>query len=101
MTTAPQVADRVWAALRKVDDPELGINVVDLGLVYSVAVEGKRAEIRMTMTSPACPLGPYITDQARAAIEDELPELESVDIELVWDPPWHPGMMAEHVAFPR
>lgn len=98
MTAAPTDSERVWAALRSVDDPELGINVVDLGLVYAVALEGKRVAVQMTMTSPACPLGPYITEQARQAIESALPDLESVEIELVWEPPWHPGMMAEHVA---
>lgn len=98
MTAEPSQSERVWAALRRVDDPELGINVVDLGLVYAVAVEGKRVDVRMTMTSPACPLGPYITEQARQAILAELPELESIEIELVWEPPWHPGLMAEHVA---
>jgi metal-sulfur cluster biosynthetic enzyme len=98
MTPAEAVTERIWSALRSVDDPELGINIVDLGLVYAVLLEPGRVAIRLTMTSPACPLGPFIVDQARAAIESFVPEAGEVDIELVWEPPWHPGLMAEHVA---
>lgn len=98
MTEHPGAVERIWAALRSVDDPELGINIVDLGLVYGVDAEDGRVSIRLTMTSPACPLGPMIVDQARAAIESSVPEAGEVDIELVWEPPWHPGLMAEHVA---
>ena len=61
-------------------------------------LKAARASIQMTMTSPACPLGPFIMDQARSAIEVQVPELAEVEIELVWEPPWHPGLMAEHVA---
>ena len=98
MSVAPGITERIWGALRGVDDPELGISIVDLGLVYSVDVAAARASIQMTMTSPACPLGPFIMDQARSAIEVQVPELAEVEIELVWEPPWHPGLMAEHVA---
>lgn len=98
MTATEALNERIWGALRSVDDPELGINIVDLGLVYAVRLEAGRASIRLTMTSPACPLGPFIVDQARAAIESFVPEAGEVDIELVWEPPWHPGLMAEHVA---
>ena len=77
-------------ALRDVIDPEVGINVVDLGLVYGVEIDGKDARVRMTMTTPACPLGPYIGETAETAIRARLPEGGEVSIELGWDPPWTP-----------
>lgn len=85
----------VWEALRYVMDPELGINIVDLGLVYRAEVEGGRVRVEMTMTTPACPVGPYLRDLAEAAIRENGMGVESVDVRLVWDPPWHPGMMSE------
>jgi metal-sulfur cluster biosynthetic enzyme len=93
MGTAPDAVTEgsaeasVVEALRTVIDPEVGINVVDLGLVYGVSVADGRVDVAMTMTTPACPLGPLIRSQARRAIEDATPEAE-VDVHLVWDPPW-------------
>lgn len=79
--------ERATEALRRVIDPEVGINVVDLGLVYGVEVDESRVVVTMTMTSPACPLGDMIQSQAERAIELALPG-RSVEIELVWHPPW-------------
>lgn len=87
--------ERVLAALQQVLDPELGINIVDLGLVYSVERRGSHAHVTMTMTTPACPLSSYLVDEVEAAIWQRLPEIESVEVSLVWDPPWHPGLMSE------
>ncbi len=95
---ARQVQEReaqVLEALREVIDPELGVNIVDLGLVYSVAVRDGEVQVKMTMTTPACPLGAFLVDMAEAAIWRSIPEVESVWVELVWDPPWHPGMMSQ------
>jgi metal-sulfur cluster biosynthetic enzyme len=89
--------ESVWRALATVDDPELGVNGVDLGLVYSVNVDGELARVEMTMTSPTCPLGPFIAEQAKEAVSAALPELRRVEVELVWDPPWEPSRMADHV----
>jgi metal-sulfur cluster biosynthetic enzyme len=86
----PDVRD----ALRHVIDPELGINIVDLGLVYGVEIEGARVRVRMTMTTPACPLGAYLSDLARSEVHDRLPGVQDVVVELVWEPPWDPGMMS-------
>lgn len=86
---------QVLDALRQVIDPELGINVVDLGLVYSVKVEDRRVRVAMTMTTQACPLHSYLTEMADAAIRQCVPDVQSVDIEMVWDPPWAPAMMSE------
>jgi metal-sulfur cluster biosynthetic enzyme len=87
--------EAVWDALRTVNDPEVGMNVVDLGLVYGVAVEGADVRVALTMTSPACPLGDVIVENAAAAIRAAAPEARTVDIALVWDPPWTPDRMSD------
>jgi metal-sulfur cluster biosynthetic enzyme len=87
--------DAVWDALRTVNDPEVGMNVVDLGLVYGVTVEGADVRVELTMTSPACPLGDVIVENAAAAIRAAAPEARTVDVALVWEPPWTPDRMSE------
>jgi metal-sulfur cluster biosynthetic enzyme len=82
-------------ALRHVVDPELGVNIVDLGLVYRIEVEGARARIAMTMTSPACPLVDYLKDLVTSAIRERVPDIVDVDITLEWEPPWDPDMMSD------
>jgi metal-sulfur cluster biosynthetic enzyme len=86
---------RAEQALRGVVDPELGINVVDLGLVYGLDLDGATLRIRLTMTSPGCPLGSYLAEAAEAAVREALPELEAVQVRLVFDPPWGPERMSE------
>ncbi len=81
-------------ALRDVIDPELGINIVDLGLVYEVAIDGARVRIVMTMTSPACPLGDYLKALVDTRIKGQL-GADDVEIAFVWTPPWQPDMMSE------
>ena len=85
----------VREALRAVTDPEIGINVVDLGLVYDVAVEGERVRVRMTMTTPTCPLGEALTAEAEATIRRSVPGVGSVTVDLVWDPPWDMAKMSD------
>ncbi len=87
--------ERIREALRTVIDPELGIDVVSLGLVRSVEVAEDEVRVRMTMTTPACPLGPQIRDEAVDAVREAVPEASRVDVELVWDPPWTPDEMSE------
>lgn len=82
-------------ALRRVIDPEIGVNIVDLGLVYRIEVEGARARIAMTMTSPACPLAEYLKDLVASAIRRHVPDVVGVDITLAWEPPWNPEMMSD------
>jgi metal-sulfur cluster biosynthetic enzyme len=86
--------ERIREALRAVMDPEIGINIVDLGLVYGVEVRGNDVHITLTMTTRACPLHEYITETARTAVRQALPEAERVEVEMVWDPPWSPAMMS-------
>ncbi len=86
--------EQVKQALRQVIDPELGLNIVDLGLIYSLEVRGSRVELAMTMTSPACPLGDYLLEMVEAVLRQQIAEIESVILKLVWEPPWHPGLMS-------
>lgn len=85
----------VREALRAVIDPEIGVNVVDLGLVYGVAVEGDQVRVTMTMTSPACPLAEYMKADAEAAVRSRVAGVQSVQIALVWNPPWTPDLMSD------
>ena len=86
--------DMVRGALRSVEDPEAGMSIVDLGLVYGVRCEPARVHVEMTMTSPACPAAPYLVDEAAAAIRAIAPEGTDVQVELVWEPPWTPERMS-------
>jgi metal-sulfur cluster biosynthetic enzyme len=86
--------DEALETLRKVIDPEIGINIVDLGLVYEVDVDDSRINVDMTMTTAACPLGAYITDQAATMLRRSFPEAE-VNVNLVWVPQWTPEMMSD------
>jgi len=81
--------DAVRAALRRVKDPELNLNIVDLGLVYSIAVAGPKVSIDMSLTSPGCPSGPEIMTAAEQQIRS-LDGVEDVAVNLVWDPMWSP-----------
>jgi metal-sulfur cluster biosynthetic enzyme len=82
-------------ALRTVYDPEIGINIVDLGLVYDVLVEDDgEVGITMTLTSPGCPLSHVIGEQVRESL-DGFPGITNVKLDLVWTPPWNPSMMSE------
>lgn len=82
----------VRGALRQVKDPELDMNIIDLGLVYDVEVDGDRVDVKMTLTSPGCPAGPMITNDAYRVIR-ALEGVRDVDIEIVWEPYWTPERM--------
>lgn len=91
----PLTEDEIRNALYRVIDPEVGINVVDLGLVYGITIELNQVHVAMTMTTPACPMGGMIMENARRAIADIAPENVEVTIKLVWDPPWSSDLMTE------
>lgn len=80
-------ADSVRDALREVIDPEVGINIVDLGLVYDVVIDGAGVQVLMTMTTPACPLGPYLLEEATTSVQRAYPGAE-VDVQITWSPAW-------------
>lgn len=87
-------AEDLRSALSLVVDPELHMNIVDLGLVYEVTMENGLATVQMTLTTPGCPYGPYILHEVDMACKSQ-PGVEDVNIEVVWDPPWSPEMMSE------
>jgi metal-sulfur cluster biosynthetic enzyme len=92
----PPSADQVRLALRKVKDPELNLNIVDLGLVYDIAVDGADVQIDMTLTSPGCPAGPQIMGDIERAVK-ALPGVANVNLNLVWDPFWTPDKIEPRV----
>lgn len=86
--------EEILEQLKQVLDPEIGMDVVNLGLVYDVEITGDRVYIKMTMTAPTCPVTPWILSEAQRIVEN-LEGVEAADIELVWDPPWNPSMMTD------
>jgi probable FeS assembly SUF system protein SufT len=102
--TAPEVSgpfseQAVWEALKTCFDPEIPVNIVDLGLVYDLAVEktpagGHHVDVKMTLTAPGCGMGPVIAEDARQKIA-ALPSVESAKVHIVWDPVWAPQMISE------
>ncbi|MDQ6885779.1 MAG: metal-sulfur cluster assembly factor [Gemmatimonadota bacterium] len=88
--------DQVKAALRKVKDPELNLNIVDLGLIYAIAVEGSRVSIDMSLTSPGCPSGPEIMTSAEEQLR-AMPGVEDVAMNLVWQPFWTPDRIEPRI----
>ncbi|MCC6850595.1 MAG: metal-sulfur cluster assembly factor [Deltaproteobacteria bacterium] len=87
--------DEVTRALRLVIDPEVGINVVDLGLIYGIDLEPDTVNVRLAMTSPTCPLSGYLVDTASRSIARQVSDVGRVFVTLVDDPPWGPEMMSE------
>jgi len=88
--------DQVKLALRRVKDPDLQLNIIDLGLVYGIAVDGSTVKVDMTLTSPACPSGPELMTNAENEIKS-LPGVEKVEVNLVWMPFWTPEKMEPRV----
>jgi len=85
---------RIMACLGEVFDPELGVNIVDLGLVYGVKYDEGTAHICMTLTTPGCPMHDMMTGGVRRALEG-LPDVKAVEVEVVWEPRWNPAMMSD------
>ncbi len=85
----------VWDALSGILDVEVGVNIVDLGLVYRVSVSGDKARVDITATSPSCPVHVSMAEEARQAILREVPMLSEAQVQVVWDPPWTPDRMSE------
>lgn len=90
----PGLLETVTAALKGVVDPEMAVNIVDLGLVYGVAIDGRDARVRITMTSAACPVAELIIDDVTFSLSETLGAGASVEVDLVWDPPWGPERMS-------
>ena len=86
--------ERVLEVLSEVYDPEIPIDIVNLGLIYGIDIDGRNVLITMTMTAPGCPASTQIAGESKLMVE-ELDSVDNVDIEIVWDPPWDPSKMSE------
>lgn len=96
-TSDQTIRERVYAALSNVWDPELGIDVVNLGLIYDVRVDEEGVEVDMTLTTPGCPVSDSLPYEARHALSMAIPEVP-VRLDVVWDPPWTPERLSEDAA---
>lgn len=94
MAALPSV-EALRQALRQVIDPEAGINIVELGLIYALEVGPDSVRIDLTMTSPACPMGEMLLEDTREAVVALLPPDVELDLQLVWEPPWTPARMSD------
>jgi metal-sulfur cluster biosynthetic enzyme len=90
--------DDVVEALRQVEDPELGMDIVDLGLLYDVEIEGPKVKVIHSLTSMGCPAGPMIQEDIHNTTA-ALPGVEEVEVELTWSPPWTPERMSDDAKF--
>jgi metal-sulfur cluster biosynthetic enzyme len=85
----------VLQVLRSVKDPEVGVNIVDLGLVYRALRKADGIEVALTLSAPSCPMSEMLLEEAREALRARFADVQSIRVELVWDPPWTPDRMSE------
>jgi len=85
--------EEVWSTLKQVIDPEIGLSIVDLGLVYSVEVNNNEVNVKMTLTNPACPLQSYLKAQVEEAVS-KLPNVKKAEVQLIFEPAWTPERMS-------
>ena len=97
-SSGPLNEDQIWEALRGCYDPEIPVNIVDLGLIYDLRIDDsgstKQVFIQMTLTAQGCGMGPVIAEDAKTRIE-KLSDVDSAKVDIVWDPPWNPRMISE------
>ncbi|TXK32814.1 metal-sulfur cluster assembly factor [Pontibacter qinzhouensis] len=93
-TQAPDTGEQVFETLKYIIDPEVGINIVDLGLIYKVSLQEKVLTVELTLTTPGCPMGSTIITAVEQILSNRFPELQ-VQVELVWSPPWSTDMISE------
>ena len=90
-----KVKDKVIAEIKKIYDPEIPVNIYELGLIYDVTVdENNKVYVKMTLTTPNCPVAESLPNEVKNSIK-EIKEVKDVDLDLVWDPPWDKSMMSE------
>jgi probable FeS assembly SUF system protein SufT len=93
------IEDQVWETLKNIYDPEIPVDIVNLGLIYDIVFTQLENDlyhvaIKMTLTAPGCGMGPHLMEEARARVE-ALPEVETAEVEMIWDPPWNQDMVSE------
>ena len=86
--------EKIITEIKKIYDPEIPVNIYELGLIYDINVDGKNISVKMTLTTPNCPVAESLPKEVKDSIM-ELPEVKDVDLKLVWDPPWDKTMMSE------
>jgi FeS assembly SUF system protein len=96
MATETTTRDKVIAILHQIYDPEIPVNIYDLGLIYDIRIDGLKAYITMTLTTPHCPVAESMPDQVASAVRS-LDEIDEAEVELTWDPPWHPDILSDEV----
>ena len=89
-----EVKNKIIEEIRKIYDPELPVNIYELGLIYDIKVEGRKAEIKMTLTTPNCPVADEKPKKLKDAV-DAVPGVKNVAVDLVWDPPWDMSRMSD------
>ena len=89
-----EIKDKIINEIKKIYDPELPVNIYELGLIYDIKIVGKKAEIKMTLTTPNCPVAESLPKEVKEGVM-QVEGIEDVDLELVWDPPWNKDMMSE------
>ena len=89
-----EIKEKIIAEIKKIYDPELPVNIYDLGLIYDVQVNEKKAKIKMTLTTPNCPVAESLPKEVKEGVM-QVEGIDDVDLELVWDPPWNKDMMSE------
>ena len=89
-----EIKDKIIAEIKKIYDPELPVNIYELGLIYSIKVEGNIAKIQMTLTTPNCPVAESLPKEVKDGIM-QVEGIDKVELDLVWDPPWEKSMMSE------
>ena len=89
-----EIKDKIIDEIRKIYDPEIPVNIYELGLIYDIEVSGKKAKIKMTLTTPNCPVAESLPKEVKESAM-QVEEIDEVDLELVWDPPWNKDMMSD------
>jgi len=86
--------EKVIKEIKKIYDPEIPVNIYELGLIYDISINGKDVSVKMTLTTPNCPVAESLPKEVKDSIQ-EIKEVNKVDLDLVWDPPWDKSMMSE------
>ena len=89
-----ELKEKIITEIKKIYDPEIPVNIYELGLIYDISVKDKDVSVKMTLTSPNCPVAESLPNEVKDSIM-ELKEVNKVDLDLVWDPPWDKSMMSE------
>ena len=89
-----ELKEKIIEEIKKIYDPEIPVNIYELGLIYNVSVKDKNVSVKMTLTTPNCPVAESLPNEVKNSVK-EIKEVKDVDLDLVWDPPWDKSMMSE------